>query len=93
LISSESRIDFDGGVEVLEVKRGAVVGAFIGFAVSRKLGLATLCGEDGVASSEADEEFVGPDCGTDAWFGATAELDGTDRGTRGELEIGDFVSG
>ena len=64
LISSESSMDFDGWVELLDVKRGA--GAFIGFAVSGMSGLATLCGDDGMASSEAGEEFVEPDCGVGA---------------------------
>jgi hypothetical protein len=65
-ISSESKMDFDGWAEVLDVKTGAGVGAFIGFAVSRMSGIATLCGDDGVASSEAGEEFVEPDCGVGA---------------------------
>ena len=93
LISSESRMDFDGGVEVLDVNGGAGVGPFIGFALSRISALATPEGDAGVASSEAGEECVEPDCDTDAWFGATTGFDKTDWGTRGELEIVAFVSG
>jgi hypothetical protein len=93
LISSESRMDFDGWVEVPDVKRGVGIAVFIGFEVSRMLARATLGGDDGVASSEAGEEFVKPDCGTDGWVAATAGLNGTDWETRGELGIVDFVSG
>jgi hypothetical protein len=85
-------MDFEGGVDVLDANRGAS-GALIGFAVSRESGLTTLCGDDGVASSEVDEEVDGADCGAGIWFGTTVGLDGTDWGTRGEFEIGDFGSG
>lgn len=84
-------MDFDGGVEVLDVKTGA--GVVIGFAVSTTSTLATPGEDDGVASREAGGEFVEPDCGAGIRFGATAGLDGTDWGTRGELEIVGFVSG
>jgi hypothetical protein len=93
LISSESRMDFEGGVAVLDVKTGAGGIVFIGFAVSKTSTLATLGEDDDVAPSEAGGEFVEPDCGAGIWFGATAGLDGTDWGTRGELEIVGFVSG
>jgi hypothetical protein len=60
-------MDFDGWVEVLDVKRGAGagVGVFIGFAVSRMSGLATLDGDDDETLCEAGEEFVELDCGAD----------------------------
>jgi hypothetical protein len=92
LISSESRMDFDGGVGVLEVKTGAGGIVFIDFAVS-KTTPATLGEDGGVASSEPGGEVVKPDGGAGIWFCATAGLDGTDWGTRGELEIIGFVSG
>ena len=64
LISSESRIDFDGGAEVFGVTSGAAAGVFIGFE-ARVSGLATLDGDDGVALSEAGEECGELDCGAD----------------------------
>ena len=67
LISSESRMDFDGEAEVFGVVNGgATVAAFIGFEVSGVSGLATLNGVEGVALGKAGEEFVDPDCGADA---------------------------
>lgn len=89
-------MDFDGGVAVLDVKTGAGGIVFIVFAVSRTSTLATPAtpGEDDdLASSGAVGEFVEPDCVAGIWFGPTARLDGTDWGTRGELEIVGFVSG
>ena len=78
MISSESRMDFDGGVDVFDVKTGVGGIVFIGFAVSATSTLATPDEDDGVASREAGGEFVEPDCGAGVRFGASAESDGTD---------------
>jgi hypothetical protein len=93
LISSESSMDLDGVSEVFGVTRGAGVAVFIGFEISGVLGLATLDVDDGVALCEAGDKFVETDCRVEAGFGATAGLETTDSGARGELEIVDLVCG
>jgi hypothetical protein len=65
LISSESRMDFDDGAEVFGVSTGIAAVVFVGFEVSRVSGFATLDRDDGVAVSEAGEEFSEVDCGAD----------------------------
>jgi hypothetical protein len=66
LISSESSMDFDEGAEGFVANGGAGVVVFTGFAVSNVPELGTFDVEDGVALTEAGEEFVEPDCGADA---------------------------
>jgi hypothetical protein len=59
-------MDFDEDAEGFVVNGGAGVVVFIGFAFSSVSELGTLDVEDGVALTEAGDEFVEPDCGADA---------------------------
>jgi hypothetical protein len=65
LISSESRIDFDGVADVFGVTSGAAAGVFSGFEVSRVFGPAALDRGDRVTLGGAGEEFGELDCRAD----------------------------